>query len=171
MLEVFSQIKTFVFDVDGVLTDGTLLVMPGGEMVRRMNIKDGYALQLAVKQGYKVAIISGGISQPVKERLNKLGVTDIFMGVTDKRATLQQYLEDNGALASQTLFMGDDMPDIEAMAVCALPCCPVDACPEVKAISRYISPVAGGFGAGRDVIEKVLKLNGKWQTVEGATSR
>ena len=171
MLSTFSLIDTFVFDVDGVLTDGTLLVMPGGEMVRKMSIRDGYALQLAVKQGYRVTIISGGISEPVRERLGKLGVKDVFMGVTDKKAVLLEYLEKVGGSTSSTLFMGDDMPDIEAMTQCALPCCPADACTEVKAISRYISPVAGGFGAGRDVIEKVLKLHGKWQTVEGTSSR
>ncbi len=171
MLDIFARIDTFVFDIDGVLTDGTLIVMPGGEMVRRMNIKDGYALQLAVKQGFRVVIISGGISAPVKERLEKLGIKDVFMGVPDKKATLLQYLAANGTLASNTLFMGDDMPDIEAMRQCALPCCPADACPEVKAISLYISPVAGGFGCGRDVIEKVMKLKGKWHTMEGATSR
>lgn len=171
MLEIFSKIKTFVFDVDGVLTDGTLLVMPGGEMVRRMNIKDGYALQLAVKQGYRVAIISGGISMPVKERLEKLGVRDVKMGVADKKAVLLEYLSSVGAQPSETLFMGDDMPDIEAMQQCGMPCCPADACAEVKAISLYISPVAGGFGCGRDVIEKVMKLHGRWHTAEGATSR
>ncbi len=171
MLDIFAQIDTFVFDIDGVLTDGTLLVMPGGEMVRKMNIKDGYALQLAVKQGFRVAIISGGISAPVKERLEKLGIKDVFMGVLDKKATLLEYLTGCGALPATTLFMGDDMPDIEAMKQCAMPCCPSDACAEVKAISKYISPIPGGFGCGRDVIEKVLKQKGKWQMAEGATSR
>jgi 3-deoxy-D-manno-octulosonate 8-phosphate phosphatase (KDO 8-P phosphatase) len=159
LLDIFARIDTFVFDIDGVLTDGTLIVMPGGEMVRRMNIKDGYALQLAVKQGFRVAIISGGISAPVKDRLEKLGIKDVFMGVIDKKATLLKYLADHGANPSNALYMGDDMPDIEAMQLCGMPCCPADACPEVRAIS------------GRDVIEKVMKLHGKWQTVEGASSR
>lgn len=171
MLDLFSAISTFVFDVDGVLTDGSLLVMPGGEMVRRMNIRDGYALQLAVKQGYRVAVISGGISVPVKERLAKLGVQHVYMGVTDKKAALQEYLSGSGATYSGSLFMGDDIPDIEAMAACALPCCPSDACAEVKSVSRYISPIAGGNGAARDVIEKVLKLHGRWHNLEGVTSR
>lgn len=171
MLDIFSQINTFVFDIDGVLTDGTLLVMPGGEMVRRMNIKDGYALQLAVKQGYKVGIISGGISEPVRERLHKLGVKHIYMGVQDKKKTLLEFLSLVESTASTSLFMGDDIPDVEAMLECALPCCPSDACGEVIKISRYISPVQGGFGAARDVIEKVLKLHGNWHSVEGATSR
>jgi 3-deoxy-D-manno-octulosonate 8-phosphate phosphatase (KDO 8-P phosphatase) len=171
MLDYFSKIDTFVFDIDGVLTDGSLLVMPGGEMVRRMNIKDGYALQLAVKQGYRLAIISGGKSAPVKERLEKLGVINIFMGILDKRETLHQFLEESGGNPGSTLFMGDDIPDLEAMNTCFLPCCPADACQEVKATSKYISPMAGGYGAVRDVIEKVLKLQGKWQHVDGATSR
>jgi 3-deoxy-D-manno-octulosonate 8-phosphate phosphatase (KDO 8-P phosphatase) len=171
LLDIFARIDTFIFDIDGVLTDGTLIVMPGGEMVRRMNIKDGYALQLAVKQGFRVAIISGGISAPVKDRLEKLGIQDVFMGVIDKKATLLKYLADQEADPSNTLFMGDDMPDMEAMQLCAMPCCPADACSEVRAISLYISPIAGGFGCGRDVIEKVMKLHGKWQTAEGATSR
>jgi 3-deoxy-D-manno-octulosonate 8-phosphate phosphatase (KDO 8-P phosphatase) len=171
VLEYFSKIETFVFDVDGVLTDGSLLVMPDGEMVRRMNIKDGYALQLAVKHGYKVCIISGGKSHPVKERLEKLGVQDVFMGVTDKKKTLLQYLASAGGKPETTLFMGDDIPDLEAMSACLLPCCPFDACQEVKSISKYISPIAGGFGAGRDVIEKVMKLQDKWRHIESASSR
>lgn len=171
MLAAFSQIETFVFDVDGVLTDGTLLLLPGGEMARTMNIKDGYALQLAVKQGYPVFIISGGKSDLVRERLEKLGVSQVFMGVQDKKLLLLNLLEQNNLNPATTLFMGDDMPDLEAMQSAGLPCCPSDACSEVKAISRYVSPVAGGFGCARDVIEKVMKLQGKWQAIEGATSR
>jgi 3-deoxy-D-manno-octulosonate 8-phosphate phosphatase (KDO 8-P phosphatase) len=171
VLDIFSKIQTFVFDIDGVLTDGTLLVLPGGEMVRRMNIKDGYALQLAVKQGYKVAVISGGKSEPVRERLEKLGITDVFMGVTDKKKTLITYLENLNQSLTTTLFMGDDVPDLKAMEVCIMPCCPADACAEVKNISKYISPVPGGFGAARDVIEKVMKLRGNWQHIEDIASR
>jgi 3-deoxy-D-manno-octulosonate 8-phosphate phosphatase (KDO 8-P phosphatase) len=171
LLSTFSTISAFVFDVDGVLTDGTLLLLPGGEMVRRMNIKDGYALQLAVKQGYTVIIISGGASELVKERLGKLGVSDVFMGVQNKLETLQNCLNEKNISPENALFMGDDMPDIPAMLACGLPCCPADACPEVKAVSKYVSSIAGGFGCGRDVIEKVMKLQGKWQAIEGATSR
>jgi 3-deoxy-D-manno-octulosonate 8-phosphate phosphatase (KDO 8-P phosphatase) len=171
LLSAFAQINTFVFDVDGVLTDGTLLLLPGGEMARTMNIKDGYALQLAVKQGFPVFIISGGKSDLVKERLEKLGVTQVFMGVTDKKALLLDLLGQNGILTETTLFMGDDIPDLDAMKSVGLPCCPADACSEIKAISRYVSPVAGGFGCARDVIERVMKLQDKWHAVEGATSR
>jgi 3-deoxy-D-manno-octulosonate 8-phosphate phosphatase (KDO 8-P phosphatase) len=171
LLSEFAKIRTFVFDVDGVLTDGTLLLLPDGEMARTMNIKDGYALQLAVKQGYSVVIISGGVSELVKKRLQKLGIQHVFMGVQDKKSVLLEFLKTQNLSAETSLFMGDDMPDIAAMERCGLPCCPADACAEVKNISRYISPVKGGYGCGRDVIEKVLKLHGKWQAIEGATSR
>lgn len=160
-----------MFDVDGVLTDGSLLLLPDGEMARTMNIKDGYALQLAVKQGFKIFVISGAKSVPVQKRLEKLGISDVYMGVEDKRTLLLQLLENNNLLPENTLFMGDDMPDLEAMQVVGLPCCPADACNEVKQISRYISQVAGGRGCARDVIEKVLKLRDKWQAIPGATSR
>lgn len=164
VLELFKPITTFVFDVDGVLTDGTLLVMPGGLMARRMNIKDGYALQLAVKRGYRVVIISGGNSPEVKERLNNLGITDVFMRVENKLECLQQYMQQHGLTAEELLFMGDDIPDYEVMQLVALPCCPSDAAVEIRGVARYISPLKGGEGCGRDVIEKVLKLRGDWMT-------
>jgi len=162
LLHLFNHISAFVFDVDGVLTDGSLFLFPGGEMVRRMNIKDGYALQLAVKRGYKVVIISGGFSELVKERLEKLGVTDVFMAVHDKKQVLLDYMYLHNLKTEQVLFMGDDIPDLEVMGVVGLPCCPADACLEIKSISKYISPNNGGTGCGRDVIEKVMKLQGKW---------
>ena len=162
MLNLFKSITCFVFDVDGVLTDGSLLIMDDGQMVRRMNIKDGYALQLAIKKGYRVAIISGGDSEAVKQRLNKLGVQDVFMKVENKKQQMAQYLDTNGISWQQVLFMGDDIPDYEVMREAALPCCPSDAAPEIKHISKYISTLKGGYGCARDVIEKVLKLNKKW---------
>jgi 3-deoxy-D-manno-octulosonate 8-phosphate phosphatase (KDO 8-P phosphatase) len=171
LLDAFSSVSTFVFDVDGVLTDGTLLLLPDGEMARSMNIKDGYALQLAVKQGYTVIIISGGISGLVEERLRKLGIKDVYMGVHDKKKTLLDLLEKKNIDPSKVLFMGDDVPDLEAMKACGLPCCPADACSETIAISRYISPLKGGYGCGRDVIEKVMKLQRKWHIIPGVSSR
>lgn len=171
MLSLFQNITCFAFDVDGVLTDGMLLLMPDGEMVRRMNIKDGYALQLAVKQGFTVVIISGGTSPLVQERLHKLGIEHVFMGVHDKKQVLLQFLENNRISPEHTLFMGDDVPDIEVMEAVALPCCPADACTEIIALSRYVSPVSGGYGCGRDVIEKTMRLQGKWEHVKTATSR
>jgi 3-deoxy-D-manno-octulosonate 8-phosphate phosphatase (KDO 8-P phosphatase) len=148
--------------VDGVLTDGTLLVMPGGLMVRRMNIKDGYALQLAVKKGYHVAIISGGDSPEVKERLLKLGVTDVYMKVKDKLSVLQDYLLLNGLDAASTAYMGDDIPDYDVMKVVALPSCPADAATEIKEIAAYVSPLNGGAGCVRDLIEKIMRVRGDW---------
>lgn len=162
MLEKFKPVTTFVFDVDGVLTDGSLLILNDGQMARRMNIKDGYALQLAVKKGYRVLVISGGTSEAVVVRLNKLGVTDVFLQVTDKKEKLLGYMEAQGLTPAEILFMGDDIPDHSVMQEVGLPCCPVDSVPEIIAISKYISPFPGGHGCVRDVIEKVLKLNGHW---------
>jgi len=172
LLSLFKPVTTFVFDVDGVLTDGNLFLFPGGEMVRRMNIKDGYALQLAVKQGFKVIIISGGFSELVKERLLRLGVSEVYMGVTDKKRVLTEYATANGLEWNQLLFMGDDIPDQEVMEQSGLlACCPADAVPEIKAVCQYISPFSGGAGCARDVIEKVLKLNDKWHHVKEVKSK
>jgi 3-deoxy-D-manno-octulosonate 8-phosphate phosphatase (KDO 8-P phosphatase) len=162
VLEKFKAIKTFVFDVDGVLTEGSLLILNDGQMARLMNIKDGYALQLAIKKGYRVVIISGGTSDAVKERLEKLGVKDCFLKVDNKKKKLIEYAMANQLEWNQVLFMGDDIPDYEPMQLIGLPCCPSDAVAEIKQISQYISPIAGGKGCARDVIEKVLKLNGHW---------
>ncbi len=162
VLELFNQIKCFVFDVDGVLTDGTLLVLPEGVMARRMNIKDGYAIQLAVKKGYHVAIISGGNSDEVKERFAKLGVQDVFMQITNKAEILTQYMKSLQLQKEHVLFMGDDIPDFEVMQLVGLACCPADAATEIKSISQYISPLKGGDGCARDVIEKVMKLQNNW---------
>lgn len=162
LFDKYKSVTTFVFDVDGVLTNGTLIVLPGGVMARMMNVKDGYALQLAVKRGYKVVIISGGASDEVADRLFKLGVSAVFMKVTDKAAILKNYLEEKQLSWDEVLFMGDDIPDLEVMKKVGLACCPVDAVAEIKEICAYISPVNGGFGCGRDVIEKVLKIRGNW---------
>ena len=162
MLELFSRITTFVFDVDGVLTDGTLFVFDNGEQVRRMNIKDGYALQLAIKKGYRVAIFSGGVSEAVVSRLNKLGITDVFMNVKDKKSGVTNYIRQHNIPWSDVLFMGDDIPDHSVMIEAGLPCSPSDAVPEIKQIAKYISSFPGGKGCVRDVIEKVLKLNDDW---------
>lgn len=162
ILERFKPVTTFVFDVDGVLTNGSLLVLSDGQMVRRMNIKDGYALQLAVKKGYKVLIISGGTSQPVNERLLKLGITEVFMQVEDKKKLLTRYVLEKKLSWDEVLFMGDDIPDHKCLQIAGLACCPADAVNEIKSISQYISHLKGGKGCVRDVIEKVLKLNNNW---------
>jgi 3-deoxy-D-manno-octulosonate 8-phosphate phosphatase (KDO 8-P phosphatase) len=163
ILKRFKAITTFVFDMDGVLTDGTLLILKGTEWLRKMHIKDGYALQLAAKQNYRVVILSKSNSEPVKERLNILGVTDVFMKIPDKREKLKEYIKENGLDEQEVLFMGDDVPDYTCMQIAGLPCCPSDAVSDIKKISQYISPFRGGEGCVRDVIEKVLKLQGKWE--------
>jgi 3-deoxy-D-manno-octulosonate 8-phosphate phosphatase (KDO 8-P phosphatase) len=171
LLDRFKQIRCLAFDVDGVLTDGNLLIMASGEWARSMNIKDGYALQLAVKMGYRVLVISGGNALPVKERLEKLGVKDVFMQVENKEFVLNEYLRLHGIPLEGLLYMGDDIPDLGVMKMAGLPCCPADAAPEIKACSTYISPFPGGGGCVREVIEKVLKLNGHWDLKEVTSSR
>lgn len=162
ILAAFKPIRLFVLDVDGVLTDGSLLLLNDGQMVRRMNIKDGYALQLAVKKGYHLLVISGGNSEAVKLRLEKLGVSNVFMSVLNKKEVLQQYMQEHNISRQEVLYMGDDMPDIGVMQMAGLPCCPADAVAEIRDISSYISPLKGGDGCVRDIIEKVLKLNAHW---------
>ncbi len=171
VLEHFNNITTFIFDVDGVLTDGTVLVLDGGLQARRMNIKDGFALQMAVKNGYAVKIISGGHSPQVLDRLQRLGINNVKMSVLDKKALVKEYIEANGLKKEEILYMGDDLPDIPAMQETGLPCCPADAAPEVKEASLYISPLKGGDACVRDVIEKVLKLNNRWHYRVDITSR
>ena len=162
LLELFTPIRTFIFDVDGVLTDGSLLLMEDCHMLRVMNIKDGYAMQYAVKQGYNIWIISGGKSEAVKKRLNRLGIEEVHIGIDNKKEFLLEIAEATNTPFSSMLYMGDDIPDWAAMQLCALPCCPNDAVEEIKQVSKYISPINGGLGCARDVIEKVLKLNNHW---------
>ncbi|GEP91458.1 3-deoxy-D-manno-octulosonate 8-phosphate phosphatase (KDO 8-P phosphatase) [Chitinophaga terrae (ex Kim and Jung 2007)] len=171
VLALFKPITTFVLDVDGVLTDGTLQLLPGGEMSRRMNIKDGYAMQLAVKKGYRVVIISGGRSESVVSRLQGLGIKDIYTGITEKKEKLQDYVFENDLRWDEVLYMGDDIPDYMPMQMVGLPVCPADAAAEIKGISKYISPLPGGHGCVREVMEKVLKLNGHWLMDEGIASK
>ncbi len=162
MLESFKTINAFVFDIDGVLTDGSLLIMDGGLMIRKMHVKDGYALQLAIKKGYLIFIISGGNSPQVKERLLKLGLSNVFMNIENKLKKLQELSAQFNLKKEDILCMGDDIPDLEVMKYCGLACCPADAVAEIKNISKYISPVKGGDGCVRDVIEKVMKLQSRW---------
>ncbi|MDQ3048560.1 MAG: HAD-IIIA family hydrolase [Bacteroidota bacterium] len=164
-----TKIKTFIFDVDGVLTDGSVTLYSDGEQGRTMNIKDGYALQLAVKKGYKVAIISGGKSEMVRKRLNGLGITDVFLGAHNKIETFNEFIEANNIDPETVLYMGDDIPDYEVMKMVGVPTCPKDSAQEIKDISLYVSHYPGGKGAVRDVIEQVMKLNGNWFDTEGFT--
>jgi 3-deoxy-D-manno-octulosonate 8-phosphate phosphatase (KDO 8-P phosphatase) len=162
LLASLKKISCFVFDVDGVLTNGEVIVMPNGILVRKMNIKDGYALQLAIKKGYHVWVISGGNSEEVEDRLRKLGITEVHMRVKDKRALLQELSILHGIALDEMLFMGDDMPDYEAMSIVGIAACPKDAAVDIKSISTYIALANGGDGCAREVIEKVLKLNDRW---------
>jgi 3-deoxy-D-manno-octulosonate 8-phosphate phosphatase (KDO 8-P phosphatase) len=163
LLERFKQVKVFVFDVDGVLTDGSLYVFNNGEQVRRMNIKDGFALQLAVKKGYRIIVISGSYSEAVIARLNKLGITDVFMKITNKKAHLQELLHQYNHGWHEVLFMGDDIPDYGVMKLAGRACAPSDAALEIKQAAHYISPLPGGAGCVREMIEKVLKIHGQWE--------
>lgn len=161
-LAQLEKITTFIFDVDGVLTNGDIIASDSGEYLRTFNIKDGYALQLAVKKGYQVAIISGGSGQAMQKRFEGLGITEIFLGVSDKVAVYQQLVLKYKLEQAQVLYMGDDIPDLKVMQLVGLPTCPADAVPEIKAISNYISPYNGGRTAVRDIIEKVLRVQQHW---------
>lgn len=160
--EIMPQISTFIFDVDGVLTDGTVTVFPNGELVRNMNIKDGYALKTAVLKGFKVCIITGGTNKGVRDRLKALGITDIYLGAHNKIEQLDEYLDIYNINADHVLYMGDDIPDYPVMRRVGLAACPKDAVPEIQDISHYISQKKGGNGCVRDVIEQVLKVQDKW---------
>ncbi|MBD0331924.1 MAG: HAD hydrolase family protein [Chitinophagaceae bacterium] len=170
-LENFKDITTFIFDVDGVLTDGTVLLMEHGIQARQMHVKDGLALQMAVKTGYQVVIISGSFSAPVKERLLYLGLQENYFSLENKLQFVQEYIEQRQINWNEVLYMGDDLPDVALLQQVGLPCCPADAVHEVKKVCHYISPVNGGFGCVRDVIEKVLKLNDHWYFDTGVTSK
>lgn len=171
VLKYFGKITTFVFDVDGVLTDGTLIVLKDGLQARQMHVNDGFGLQMAVKKGYRVLIISGGYSEEVKDRLEKLGIKNVQMGMENKLQFLSLYREENKLQWEEILYMGDDLPDLPLMKQVGLSCCPNDAMNEIKAVVKYISPVKGGWGCVRDVIEKVLKINDHWQFDLEVTSK
>ena len=162
ILHLFAQVKIFIFDMDGVLTDGSLLILENGVMARTMNIKDGYALQKAIKKGYTIIVISGSNSPEVRVRLNKLGITEVFMNVADKKNFLLEYVPANQLDWNNMLYMGDDLPDFGAMKLVLLPCCPENAAVEIKQVSTYISSIKGGNGCVREVIEKVLRLQDDW---------
>jgi len=161
-LQKLKEIKAFVFDVDGVLTNGDILASDSGEFLRTFNIKDGYALQLAVKKGYPVCIISGGKGAAMEKRFEGLGIKYVNLGVADKVQVFEEFLGAVGIDASEVLYMGDDIPDHNVMKLVGLPTCPADACEGIKSICTYISPYPGGKTAVRDVIEKVLKVQSNW---------
>lgn len=162
LFDKLKRVRAFVFDVDGVLSPSSILVTEDGHQLRSFSTKDGYAVQVAVRMGYPVAIITGSDSPSVTHRMAYLGVTDVFMAVREKDPVLDTWLASSGVKLDEIMYMGDDIPDRPIMQRVGMPVCPADAVEEIKAVSKYISPFEGGAGAVRDVIEKVLKLHGKW---------
>lgn len=160
--QILSKIKCFIFDVDGVLTNGKVILQSDGEQQRIMNIKDGYALQLAAKSGYKIIVISGGTSESVRLRFKGLGIHDVYLGASDKLDVYEEVKITYNLNEEEIAYMGDDIPDYPVMKLMGLPCCPADAAPEIINICKYVSPIKGGEGCGRDIIEKVMKAQDKW---------
>ncbi len=160
--EELRSVRGFVFDVDGVLADSQVILHPSGDMMRTMNTKDGFAMYRAVKEKFPIAIISGAKSKTIIERFEGLGITDVYVDSKDKTKDLQNFLSDYKLDPSSILYMGDDIPDIPAMKMIGLPTCPNDAVEEVQSISKYISNLPGGKGCVRDIIEQVLRAQGKW---------
>ena len=163
-----SKIRAIVFDVDGVLSAETIALSADGEPLRTINIKDGYAIQLAVKLGLRIAILTGGKSAGIRMRYEGLGVEDIYMGCAVKIVTYEEFLRRYGLSDEEVMYMGDDIPDLEIMRRVGCAVCPKDACAEVKAVSCYVSDLRGGYGCGRDVIEQTLRAQGKWVMNEKA---
>ncbi len=160
--EKLLKVNTFIFDYDGVLSDGQVLLTSDGDALRTANVKDGYAMQLAIKKNYRIAIISGGYSESMKRRFETLKIEDVFLGVDKKIDVYNQYMKDHNLEKENVLYMGDDIPDYEIMLAAGVPTCPSDAVEEIKRIATYISHQPGGHGCVRDIIEQVLKVQGKW---------
>ncbi|MCF8274701.1 MAG: HAD-IIIA family hydrolase [Flavobacteriaceae bacterium] len=160
--EYLQHITTFILDVDGVLTDSTVTITDDGNLLRKMSVRDGYAIKTATDLGYNFCIITGGSSEGVRMRLEGLGIKDIYLGSHNKIEHFEAYITKHNIKPENVLYMGDDIPDYPVMKRVGLPCCPQDAVPEIKSISKYISHKNGGFGAVRDVIEQVLKVQEKW---------
>lgn len=163
---LLSEVTTFIFDYDGVMTDGTVYMDSNGDPLRTSNVKDGYAIQLAGKLGYHLAVISGAVVTNITRRLNMLGVTDVYTGVPDKVVQLEAYMKQYQLAPNQVVYMGDDIPDLRVMRQVGVPACPADAADEVKQISVFVSSRPGGRGCVRDIIEQTLKVQGKWMTAE-----
>ena len=164
--EDIAKIKALVFDVDGVFTDGSIIPVQNNEFIRSYNAKDGFATKYLVSRGFKVCIITGGKGSMLTERFKALGVKDIYVDCTEKLAALQEFMMHYGLKREEVLFMGDDIPDIEAMMYAGIAVCPADSAHEVKMISRYVSGYAGGKGCVRDIIEQVMRSQEKWFTID-----
>ena len=159
---ILKGIRTFCFDVDGVFTNNIVVLSQDGEQLRTANVRDGYAVQLAVKRGIDIVIISGGKGENVRRRFEGLGVTNIFLGIGEKIPVLENYLMEHKITPAEVCYMGDDVPDLFCMKLVGLAACPADAVPEIKAVSKYISPKKGGEGCVRDVLEQAMKIKGLW---------
>lgn len=159
-----SLIRGIAFDIDGVLSPATIPMDADGTPLRMVNVRDGYALQLAVKAGLRIAVITGADSRAVEVRYRGLGITEIFTRAAHKLPILLDWMERHGLAREEVAYVGDDVPDIRAMLEAGLPACPADACPDVKAVARYISPVAGGYGVGRDLLEQIMRAQGLWMS-------
>jgi 3-deoxy-D-manno-octulosonate 8-phosphate phosphatase (KDO 8-P phosphatase) len=162
LFDKIKAVKAFVFDVDGVFTNNDLLVTETGELLRIMNVRDGQAIKWAIRAGYPIGLITGGKSEGVKKRFTALGVDEYYSGVEEKWPALQSFMQRTNMLVSEVCYMADDMPDLPLLRKVGLSCCPADAVPEVRGICDYVSPVQGGKGCVRDIIEKVMKLQEKW---------
>jgi 3-deoxy-D-manno-octulosonate 8-phosphate phosphatase (KDO 8-P phosphatase) len=160
--EKLAHVKAFAFDVDGVFSNASIYLHPTGELMRSMNIKDGFAINYIIRKGYPVAIITGGDTESVRVRFEKLGVKDIYMRSRNKIVDFEDFLARRGLKAAEVLYMGDDLPDYEVMKQVGVPVCPADAADEIKGVAMYISDRDGGSGCVRDVIEQVLRVQGKW---------
>jgi 3-deoxy-D-manno-octulosonate 8-phosphate phosphatase (KDO 8-P phosphatase) len=161
--ENLKKITTFMFDYDGVMSDGMIWIVNGEyDQIRNANVKDGYGLHQAVMNNYRVVIVTGGKGDAIKTRMKNIGVKEVFQAVENKKEVFLQYCEENDIKSEEILYMGDDIPDLEVMSMVGIATCPADAVPEIKQVSHYISPFRGGNGAVRDVIEQVMKVQGKW---------
>lgn len=159
-----SEINTLIFDVDGVLTNGNITIMPDGQLIRQMNVKDGYALRTAIDAGFRICVISGGKNEGVRKRLNNLGIMDVYLGAHNKTEQFYELVDMYNLNPKYVLYMGDDIPDYSVMKLVGFPCCPNDAVEEIQKVSRYISNKKGGEGCVRDVIEQILRIQGKWNS-------
>ncbi len=166
LLEPFNYIKTFIFDIDGVFTDSRVTIFEDGSLIRVMNIKDGFAVKQALNAGFRLIVITGGNSQGVVKRLKGLGIKEVYWGIHDKMAIYEEIVAKYSLDESQILYMGDDLPDYRVMRRVGLPVCPLDAVTEIVQIAQYISPLEGGAGCVRDVIEKTLRIQGAWPIFE-----
>lgn len=162
LFDKIRAVKAFVFDVDGVLTNNDLLVTEAGELLRTMSVRDGQAIKWTIRAGYPIGVITGGRSTGVKKRLTDLGITEYYSNAEDKWEAFKSFLQRTNTLISEVCYMGDDLPDLPILRKVVLSCCPQDAVSEVQDVCDYISPVAGGRGCARDILEKVLKLQEKW---------